>query len=99
MTSPFSHDDETAWGRVLQTYTILVEHALRRSTMLYGVLAVKLGVFPPSVGLYLDPVARYCQDEGLPDLTALAVSAETGEPSSGYLGSPGSVYLVTRSGL
>ena len=94
MAKFFSPDNEVAWARVLQTYTILVEHAIRRETTLYKTLADKLGFFPAGIGYYLDPVAQYCRDAGLPDLTVLTVAALTGEPAPGP---EATTYLVRES--
>ena len=81
MAKFFSPDNEVEWARVLRAYTILVEHAIRRETTLYKTLADKLGIFPLGIGRYLNPVAQYCQDVGLPDLTVLVVLAKKGEPA------------------
>ena len=80
--------DSSDQHRALKTYLILIGHATRRETTTYGDLAAKLGdnVPPMFVGSYLDPIAQYCERNGLPRLTVLAVGQGSGVPGEGYPG-------------
>lgn len=91
MVSYFS-DDPTGWGRTLKAYLILVGHATRRETTSYGVLGEKINEIPVNVGNHLRPIFNYCERNGLPRLTVVAVSVTTGEPGGGYPGPQESIY-------
>lgn len=52
----------------------------------YSELASLLGTVPIAVRYALDPIQRYCIDEGLPPLTMLVVSKNTGRQGTGYVG-------------
>ena len=79
-------------GRLIKTYLILVCAATMRQTILYTDLASKTGVAPPGVGqLCLNPVYRFCKDNGYPDLSVLVVSRNTGEPAEGHF-DPATIY-------
>ena len=71
--------------RLVKTYLILVGKATNRQTIRYGDLADQMGL--PAVGLgqsCLNPVYRFCEENGYPDLTTLVVRRDTGEPAEGH---------------
>ena len=73
-------------GKVVKTYLILVGMATRRETTRYGYIAEETGVATQAVGgLCLDPIYQFCQENNFPDLTAIVVRRDTGEPGEGYL--------------
>ena len=43
------------------------------------------GVVRPSVGDFLRPIQQYCTENGLPPLTVLVVSEQTGLPGEGFI--------------
>ena len=56
-----------------------------RHTIYYADLALQSGAATPrEMGNILDVVAAFCEDEGLPPLSAFAVLWETGEVSDGH---------------
>ena len=74
--------------RAQQVWMVLVEAAANRRTITYLELALRMGFNENSRHLtarYLEPVARYCQQEGLPVLTSLVVSEVSGLPGTGLL--------------
>ena len=68
--------------RALKVWQVLIARASNRQTISYGELAGVIGneVPPPALGRYLDLVADFCQVRGVPDLTLVVVSIETGQP-------------------
>ena len=71
-------------GKVVKTYLMLIGAAARRETVLYGVVGDATGVIARSVGRdLLDPVWRFCEMKGHPDLTTIVVRAGIGEPAEG----------------
>ena len=79
-------EDPSGWGRSMKAYLILVGHASRQETTTYGALAGKISWIPRDVGRWLDPIAYHCINNGLPHLTSLVLSVDTGEPGGGYPG-------------
>ena len=75
--------------RAQQVWTILIGAASNRQTMTYLELAIRMGFkenVPARVTApYMDAVARYCQQAGLPPLTVLVVGQNTGIPGDGLL--------------
>ena len=84
------------YTRALQIWLVLVAQAARGQTLTYGDLAKVLGFKGAgSLGQFLDPVMRYCENEGLPPLTAIVVNQDTREPGAGL---PGIRNLSTEQG-
>ena len=78
--------DSGPMGKAVKTYLILVGMATRRETTHYGYIAGETGVANQQVGgLCLDPVYQFCQERNFPDLTAIVVRLETGEPGKGHV--------------
>ena len=72
--------------RAQQVWVILIGAAANRQTITYLDLALRMGFNENSRHItpqFLDPVARYCQREGLPALTSLVVSEASGQPGEG----------------
>ena len=70
----------------IQTEPVLVSRATNRQTITDGSLRETAGLpgSDQSVGkTYLNPVGDLCLAKKLPDLTAVMVSKETGEPGTG----------------
>lgn len=71
--------------RAAQIWSVLAFTAMNRQILTYGLLAKLIGVPTSALGQLLEPVQAYCLVHGLPPLTALVVSDETGLPGSGFL--------------
>ena len=70
--------------RALLIWQVLIAKARDRQTIPYGILAYTIGLKPGAhraIGLYLDPIERYCRDNSLPVLTIIVVNLQTGRPS------------------
>lgn len=70
--------------RAAQIWSVLVYAASHRQIVTYGVLAKVIGVPTAALGQLLKPVAELCGARGLPSLTAIVVSEETGVPGPGF---------------
>jgi hypothetical protein len=74
--------------RAAQAWPILAKQANKKGKpFTYGELCSKLGLHHRAAGWFLGVIQRYCYQEGLPPLQALAVNKRTGLPGSGYVGS------------
>jgi len=71
--------------RAAQIWPLLAYAAGNRQTITYGVLGRLIGVPAPGLGQLLDPIQTYCLAQGLPPLTSLVVSEDTGLPGSGFV--------------
>ena len=76
--------------KVLTVYRELTQCARRRDTVTYKKLSCRTGVGnAQSIGqVYLDPISRYCKNNGLPGLTSIVVLKGIGLPSTGFPGTP-----------
>ena len=79
-------DDPPRWGRTLRTYLILIGCATNRQTITYGTLGDRTNEIARNLRRHLDPIYRYCEANGLPRLTVLAVRQGTEVPGDGYPG-------------
>jgi hypothetical protein len=71
--------------RASQIWPVLVFAARNRQTLTYEQLAQLIGVVPPpTLGPLLEPIHRYCKANGLPPLTALGVSSNSGLPGTRF---------------
>ena len=77
-------DDPTNPNRALQIWLILISAATNRQTLTYGMLAQALG-WKVLIALAnpLWHIKHYCQENGLPPLTVLAVGKNSGRPGEG----------------
>lgn len=74
----------TKYQRSLQIWTLLICAARERKSYTYGGIAKILGMGGAGVmSQFLEPIIRYCDENGLPPLTVLAVNRETGLPGVG----------------
>lgn len=81
--------DSGPMGKVVKAYLMLIGAAARRETVLYGTLGNATGVIARSVGKdLLNPVWRFCEMQGHPDLTTIVVRADIGEPAEGHANYP-----------
>ena len=72
-------------ARALQIYLVLIGCAANQQTITYTKLAERLGLLTPmSLPSSLGHLADWCLREGLPPITSLAVTDETGAPGVGY---------------
>ena len=83
-------ENRTAPNRAAQIWLVLIGKAANRQTMTYGMLADTLGYGGAgTLAQILGRVLSYCQQEGLPLLTALVVNQRTGDPGPGLGLEPG----------
>jgi hypothetical protein len=75
----------TRSGRAQQLWSLLVLAAASRQILTYDIVAKASGVVRPSIGDFLRPIQQYCTERGLPPLTALVVSEQTGLPGEGFI--------------
>ena len=75
----------SASARALQIYLVLIGCAANQQTITYTKLAERLGLLTPTwLPSSLGHLADWCLREGLPPITSLAVTDETGAPGAGY---------------
>ena len=79
-------DHQQRAGRL---WPVLVRVAQERNTLTYGAAATAIGIHHRPIRYVLGEIQDYCLVEGMPPLTALVVSASTGQQGAGYLGVPG----------
>ena len=70
--------------RALQIWQVLVGAARNRQTLTYPILGQMIDLPARGLGGPLDRVQEHCRQKGLPPLTVLAVSTQTGHPSAGH---------------
>lgn len=70
--------------RAAQIWSVLAWAATSRQVLTYKILGRLIGVPARGLGHLLEPVQSYCLLHGLPPLTILVVSEDTGLPSSGF---------------
>jgi hypothetical protein len=73
-------------ARVRDAWPILIARAHARDKLTYEELCNELGLHHRAARALLSVIRRPCDRKGLPNLQALAVSAETGLPGGGYRG-------------
>jgi hypothetical protein len=73
-----------ATERAAQIWSVLAWAATSRQVLTYRILGKLIGVPARGLGHLLEPVQSYCLRHGLPPLTILVVSEDTGLPSSGF---------------
>ena len=72
-------------ARALQIYLVLIGCAANQQIITYSKLAERLGLLTPTwLPSSLGHLADWCVREGLPPITSLAVTDETGAPGAGY---------------
>ena len=78
--------------RAAQIWSVLAWAATNRQVLSYSILGKLIGVPARGLGHLLEPVQLYCLLHGLPPLTILVVSEDTGLPSSGFHRRRASLY-------
>ncbi|HLA81186.1 MAG TPA: hypothetical protein VJP78_06180 [Thermoleophilia bacterium] len=71
--------------RAQQLWSLLALAATSRQTLTYDIVGRLTGVVRPSIGDFLRPIQQYSTEQGLPALTSLVVSEQTGEPGEGFI--------------
>jgi len=71
--------------RAMQLWSVLVLSACNQRLLGYKTLA-ELTNLPNQMGNFLKPVAHYCDKHGVPQITSIVVSHETGTPGEFYPG-------------
>lgn len=71
--------------RAQQVWQVLIGAAHHRQTLTYKMLSDAIGMGGARfLGRPLDLVQAYCQQAGLPPLTAIVVGQRSGKPSEGF---------------
>jgi len=70
--------------RACQLWSVLALAAHNRQILTYELVAKLTGIAQQGIGQLLEPIQSYCLLNGLPPLTVLVVSKESGLPSSGF---------------
>lgn len=71
--------------RAAQIWPILSLAAWNRQVLTYDLVGKLIGVPRQGLGRLLEPIQSYCLVKGLPPLTILVVSEETGIPGTGFV--------------
>lgn len=71
--------------RAAQIWTGLALAASNRQVLTYDILSKITGVPRPGLGQLLEPIQSYCLVQGLPPLTILVVSQDSGLPGAGFI--------------
>lgn len=82
--TPVDHEE-----RACRLWPILTRLAKDRKTTTYGEAARAIDIHHRPMRYVLEPIQDFCIKEGLPRLTCLVVSKNTGLQGNGYLGIPG----------
>ena len=90
-----THIDQRARAR--RAWPRLVDVSRRRGRITYGALAAALGLHHRAASWFLGEIQRYCRDQGLPPLQALAVNRRTKLPGTGYVASARSGAAYQRA--
>jgi hypothetical protein len=81
-------DDADSPTRAARAWPILTMLAHCHETMTYGELAKLLAMHHRPMSFTLDYIMHYCQQHGLPPLTAVIVNADTRKPGPGLTTAP-----------
>lgn len=66
-------------------WAVLAVAARNRQILTYEMMGRACGVPRAGVGGFLEPIQDYCMQQGLPPLTVLVVSEESGMPGIGFI--------------
>lgn len=72
-------------ARAFKAWSILVDLAPKGRIITYEDIAEALETHPRAIRFVLEPIQRYCLDNGLPCLTILVVYKQTNEPGAGFI--------------
>ena len=71
--------------RAQQLWSVLVLAAQNRQILTYEIVGHACGLPPPAIGDLLRPIQQFCTENGLPPLTSIVVSKQTGLPGDGFI--------------
>jgi hypothetical protein len=71
--------------RAAQIWAVLALASKNRQVLTYPLVSRLIGVPQAGLGQQLEPIQSYCLLHGLPPLTILVVSSDTGMPGSGFI--------------
>lgn len=74
-----------ATERAAQIWAVLALAARNRQVLTYPIVSQLTGVHPAGLGQLLEPIQSYCILKGLPPLTILVVSSDSGMPGTGFV--------------
>lgn len=102
--SPFTQDEAgyKEWAEYTKkAYDVLVKAAESKQLIEYGKIGSQIGLYSPDyfdlkIGSIVGACSIYEQIYGRPIISAIAVNAETMEPSEGFWGLPGIPSGVDR---
>ncbi len=72
------------YERALQIYQALIAAAHNRQTLTYEIVGEFVGLPQVGLGMHLEHLLRYCQQNELPHITVLVVRKHEGTPSTGF---------------
>lgn len=72
-------------ARAYEAWPILVDVAIKNTTITYGELAKKLGIHHRAIRYVLGVIQDYCLGEKLPPLTIVVVNQSEGMPGDGFI--------------
>ena len=73
--------------RAARAWPILIEHAVRGTTLTYGQLGAQLGIHHRACRYVLLEIQDYCLENDFPPLTMVVVNSATGTPGQGCVAS------------
>jgi hypothetical protein len=71
--------------RAAQIWSVLAWAARNRQVLTYDIIGRLIGMPRPAIGRMLEPIQSYCLVHGLPPLSILVVSEQTGLPGGGFV--------------
>lgn len=71
--------------RASQIWAVLALASKNRQVLTYPLVSRLIGVPQAGLGQLLEPIQSYCLLHGLPPLTILVVSSDSGMPGSGFI--------------
>ena len=86
----------TRYERAAQLWSVLALAARQQQILSYDVAGKLTGLPRQAVGDNLAPIQDYCLQNGLPAMTSLVVSEETGLPSEGFVAAQNVLPAQTR---
>ena len=66
-----------------KAFEVLQEEASKSQTITYGELSTRVEYYPHLLSHPLGQIEDYCRDNGFPNITAIVVRADTGQPGKG----------------
>jgi hypothetical protein len=75
----------TVAERAAQIWPLLCLCAMRRQLLTYEELATLIGIPRHGLGQVLEPIQSYCILKGLPALSSIVISQQSGTPGEGFI--------------